>query len=129
MEFDLETFLRNHKSVKLDFAPYLKLKKLKGYKLLNRQDIEKLNKGDLYIKYIKESDAFMDEKYKTHVRCGGFLLKGGIYQDGKFKGTKNAKRWTHLMLNRIPHTKQNKEKQYKSHKFVIKISGNYIFYR
>lgn len=130
MEFNLDTFLKNYKaSPKLDFTPYLKLKKLKGYILLNRKEIDNLDIDRTYIKYIKESDAFVNEEYKSHVHTGGFLLKGGTYIGKRFEGIDNRKHWTHLLLKRIPHVEQNKDKKYEIRTFVIKISGNHIFYK
>jgi hypothetical protein len=139
MEFDLEKFLRNHKPAKVDFSPYLKLEKLKGYRLLKWNQLDKLKNSVTYVKYMKESQAFSDKEYKTHVHCGGFFIAGGTYIDGKFKRMKHLKDWTHLLLKRqpLPVGKELTDKgfgfknvyEYEIHVFTTRIGGNYIFYK
>ena len=45
MNFDLETFLRNYKSAKMDFSEYLELEKMVGYRMINkgyRKELERM---------------------------------------------------------------------------------------
>lgn len=127
MDFDLENFLRNYKPAKLDFKPYLKLKKLRNFKLMGKKDIGVLEPGQTYIKYINVGDAFENKEYKTHVHCGGFLVNGGTYANGKFIESDERGEWTHLLLKRIPH--KSSGNKYKVHVFTIKINDKHIFYK
>lgn len=127
MDFDLETFLKKYKPAVLDFTPYLKLKKLRGYRLMGKNEIGLLEPDQTYIKYINVSDAFQDDEYKTHVHCGGFLVNGGTYENGKFIVLEERDNWTHILLKRIPFG--NSRDKYKNHVFTIKIKDNHIFYK
>ena len=138
MDFDLDKFLKNYKEPKkLDFSLYLKLDKLKGYeKLINNvDDLETFRMGHTYVKYIKDSDAFSNEEYKTHVHCGGIFLSGGTYCDGEYVKLINCRQWTHISLKRQPHSankgssKKGLKTKHEAHIFKIRLGGNYVFYK
>lgn len=142
MEFDLDEFLRNHQPAKIDFSEYFKLKKLKGYKLLEKnseEGLKKLDGGYTYVKYIREGDAFGDGEYKDHVHCGGVFVAGGRYYNGVFKKMPRVKKWTHILIKRQPYSsgKEVTKKgygmkstyDYDIHIYTIKLGNNYIFYK
>jgi len=143
MEFDLDSFLHSYRPrEKLDFAPYLELKKMEDYTILNKnskKELIKLIPRYTYVKYIREEDAFSDEEYKNHVHCGGIFLAGGRFYNGKFKEMKDVNKWTHLLLKRQAHSigKESTAKGYgmksvydhEIHIFKIIIRSNYIFYK
>lgn len=121
-DFNLEKFLKNYKPAKLDFGPYLKCEKLKGYEKM--KDLSDIVPTKTYIKHIKTSDAFQDKKYNDHIHYGGLVLAGGIYVDGKFEKTES--KWTHFQMKvKIP----LEDGSFESKVYVIKIINYYIFFK
>jgi len=142
MDFDLDTFLKNHKPATLDFTPYLKLKKLQGYERLDMKNMDNLGmlrKWRTYVKYIRDGDAFSDKKYKTHVKCGGIFVTGGVYRKKKFTKTSDHTEWTHIVLKRQPYPVGKEPTElgfgmknvydYDPHVFVVKLKNKYVFYK
>ena len=133
-DFDLEKFLKNYKSKKLDFGPYLRCKKLKNYHQLKNSDRDKLIPGKTYVKYVKIGDAFKDNNYNDHIKCGGILIFGGIYVRDKFRETDDYDKWTHLMIKFDPSPKINNDNKIERSLddpliFVIKLTNCYVFYK
>ena len=132
-DFDLKKFLSTYKPKKLDLSCYQNCDKLKKYTWLDNQ-IDKLIPQETYVKYIKTADAFKDKKYETHIKAGGILLAGGIYQD-KFVKKIDSRKWTHLMLKYDPDKVRDKNGNLVDARlidpiiFVIKLNNNYVFYR
>lgn len=100
-EFNLEAFLKNHKPKKINLELYLRCPKLKDYSILNKNNLNQLILYKTYIKMIRIEDLFRNKKLDDHIRAGGILLGGGIF-DEKFIKTKNPNDWTHLMLKYEP---------------------------
>ena len=138
----------------IDLKPYMALEKMRGYKLLYRNNKSVLIEFNTYIKYIRREDAFKDNDLKMHIR-GGMFLGGGVMIDGHFEKNDEPKKWTHLMLlfnpapsditvtdataNKIKPIVNSKgiievdvnadDVQYEAHMFYIKLSNYYIFYK
>lgn len=134
-DFDLESFLKGYKpkKKKMDLSPYTKCDKLKSYTMLTSKNMDDVEEAITYIKYIPVGDALKDKKYSDHIKCGGILLAGGIYDEGKFKAQKDRSMWTHLHLKFVPFPKINRrgvrEYVYEDHAFYIKISNYHLFYK
>lgn len=130
MNNDVKNILKNYKPKKVDLTAYTKLKKLKGYKLMN--NIDELYPTETYIKYILMSDVGNSDNIKLHVK-GGILLNGGIFINNKFKKIDDLFKWTHLLLFFAPFPIKEFEKKniydYKQHPFYLKINTHYIFYK
>ena len=135
----LDIFLKNYQPKVIDFTPYLKLDKLKGYKYMNDKDRCALIPTETYVKYILTGDAFINNKLKDHIHPGGLMLAGGTYVNKYFEKLDDPYKWTHLMLKRIPfpvgimRTKKGYGYQnvydYDAHVFYVKIHNYYIFYK
>jgi len=109
--FDLKKFLKNYKPKILNLAPYLKLDKLNGYRLMKKNDVHRFILKETYIKYINVQDAFMNKDLNSHVHPGGILLFCGRFLNGKFEKIDNISgdrsKITHLMLKSVPLSKLN----------------------
>jgi hypothetical protein len=131
IDFNLKEFLKNYKPKKIenDLLPYIKCNKLKSYILLTHQTKQAVIPQNTYIKYIKINDAFKDNNYADHIKCGGILLAGGKINKGKFSAIKDNMKWTHLMLKLQSSDKDFEENNIGEYIFIIKIIDYYIFYR
>lgn len=100
MEFDLDRFLITYKPKDLNqcLKKYLECEKLKGYTVLKHNNIDQLEKGRMWIKYIPIDKSFHNKKYDTHIKSGGILLAGGDLERGIFKSEKNRANWKYLLL-------------------------------
>ena len=139
-DFDLNNFLQKKKKKKMpDIAPYLELKNLKGFKQITTDNMNKLIPRETYVKYIKNSNLFMDDKLDTHVK-GGILVSGGTtYNKESYEKLDNPYKWTHIVLTyTLSSTKTAKtdtrsgDKKIDEDKqiiFRIKINDCYLFYK
>lgn len=133
-EFDLQEFLRNYKPKVLDFKPYLKCQRLKGYKMVQK-DLSVMRPHKTYVKFINMHDIYKNNKYDEHIHTGGILLAGGFFQRGSFQKSDDHELWTHLMLIYDPSVTKNKNGQIKRQRFsdpyvfIIRVSDKYIFYK
>lgn len=130
MNIDLDNFLSDYKpkNLKKQLSRYLSRKKLKNYSLYEN-DYDNLILYDTYIRYIYIEQAFQDKKLDKHIKCGGILLKGGIYKKNNFVETE-PQDWKYLMLKYDPDN--NIKKQHSLNNpitYVICISKCYIFYK
>lgn len=125
--FDLDKFLANYKPKKEpNLGPYLRMKTLKHYKLMKNK--EQLIPEKMYIKYIKEGNMMLDDKYDDRViEDGGMLVSGGHFINGEFVETNNKSDWTHLKL-RTDISKKTKNYQ-RYYSYYIKIISYVIFYK
>jgi len=131
VDFDLRTFLTNHKPKHIEesIEPYLKCNKLKHYTLLKHTNRIKLVPAHTYIKYIKVSESFVDRQYDNHVRTGGVLLSGGILSSGKYKKISKQKIWTHLLIKFIERKDPEDRTRPTSKIFLINLSKYYVFFK
>ena len=139
-DFDLNNFLQNYKQKKLpELTPYLKLDKLKGYKQITNDNMDKLIPGETYVKYIKKSNLFMDDELEMHVK-GGILASGGTpYKKESYEKLENPYEWTHIVLRFAPFPTgsvrtakgygDKKIYDYEQRIFKIKINDYYLFYK
>ena len=62
IDFDLDKFFKNYKpKKKISVKPYLRMEKLRNYTLMKNK--EELESTKMYIKYIKDSTVFKDDRY------------------------------------------------------------------
>lgn len=125
---DVKKLLYNYKEKTVDLSKYTELKKLQGYKLLKKDNMNKLYPTETYIKYIHRSDIGKQGDIKLHVR-GGILLDGGIFKEKNFKSLEDKTKWTHLQLLFSPKKKMNTKKVYERHAFYLKINSYHIFFK
>ncbi|AUV58163.1 hypothetical protein [Bandra megavirus] len=135
-QFDATKLLKNYRTKKINFEPYLKCSKLKKYKHISKKNFDKLQPNKTYIKYIKNEDLYQDKNYDKHIRCGGILINSGYFIHDKFYASDNTDKWTHLLLKFVPfptiiETENGIDKinEYENHIFTIKISNYHLFYR
>ena len=122
--FKLDKFLTNYKPKTVNLSAYMKLDKLKGYKLMN--DVTMLRPNETYIKYIEMSKIGEDDDLESHVRFGGVLLKGGILRGKRFETLDDKNKWVHLR-SLVPKTdEKNNQQNLPMH---LTINTHYIFYR
>lgn len=125
-------FRKTYKPKTLDLTPYLRSSRLRGYRLMI--DRTKLVPLKTYVKYIRQSDAFEGINWNSHIKAGGILLKGGHYQDEKFRQLDDPNMWTHLLLKFDPSPMEDDEGNMMERLdgpkiFTIKIDNYYIFYK
>lgn len=125
-------FCKTYQPKKLDLTPYLRTRKLRGYKLLKNNS--ELIPMKSYIRYVKTEDVFEGIDWNSHIKAGGILLKGGYYANDKFYQLNDQSEWTHLLLkfDPSPMTDDNDniyERLTKPKIFTIKINKYHIFYK
>ena len=131
--FDLDTFLKNHKPKSLTkyLSPYMNHRKLKNYFLLEN-DKSELIPTKTYIKYIAIEDASDGKFRSSHIKTGGILIAGGKYSDNKFVESENPLEWKVLKLKFDPSPPLDKKGRPKKREpiiFCISMSKYYIFYK
>lgn len=135
-DFDIDLFYKNHKKEDLGkwLMPYRKSSRLKGYRFLKKDKLHTLALKNTYIKYVRTDEAFMDDKYRKHIRCGGILLAGGTFVDGEFSKLSDRRRWTHILVkydpSKIYDAKGHVIKDRRKPKiYTLKLNRHYLFYR
>jgi len=134
-DFDLDTFLKNHKPKSLTkfLAPYMNHRKLKGYSLLENDNLLDITPRKTYIRYIDIDNAVEGEFRSSHIKVGGILLNGGNYNNNKFVKSEDHSAWKFLKLkfdpSRLVDKNNNVVRERKSKEYVIRMSKYYIFYK
>ncbi|AAV50937.1 hypothetical protein [Acanthamoeba castellanii mimivirus] len=127
--FDLDDFLKSYKPKKVDLSSYTNHTKLKGYTYITKDDFNNLIPNRTYIKYILRSDVGTENNISKQIHCGGFFLSGGNFSGKKFVQSDDWITWTHLFLKYCPHPESNLNGEFTEHKFYLKTTKYYLFYR
>ena len=123
---DIDKLLENYKpkSLKKYLSKYIYRKKLLNYTLLEDNNYDEIIPSETYIKYIYIDEAYCDKNLDSHIKSGGFFLRGGIYKGNKFIETDKSK-WKYLLLKYDPSNNIYSNPV----TYTICISKCYIFYK